>query len=124
MEKNTVCIGLEEYKELVINEFQWKQAESTTIPHLEKRMDYLESIICRLKEELVIAFIDEWKVKNAPINRLLEKSDYYFPIFKSHMLKLKSLDIDENLIMNLITKVKQQYEIEQKNAMEEQDGNE
>ena len=123
MEKNTVCIGLEEYKELVINEFRWKQAESTTIPHLEKRIGNFEHIVYKLKEELVISYIDNWRIEQAPINRLLDKSDYYFPISKELMNELKLLDINEEFIMNVITKVKQMCEGKKNNAMEEQDGN-
>ena len=119
MEKNIVIIDLEKYDELVNEkkyfEKEYKKYKEIVVPTYEKTLAFAQETNEILTKQLVINSLDDYRMENYPLEKLIDGASWNFAIKEEKYKALINLGIKDEYIIQVIEEVK---------GKEKEDGNE
>lgn len=124
MEKNTVILDIEKYNEMLIEKMRLNkciQSEINRADLLAKQLNEESERNLALETELIKKCISNFAIRNHLLEELVNEKSWKFAIESEDMIYLKSLEIDIDLIKEVITDVKNEYEATKETEVTEND---
>ena len=114
MEKNTVCMDLVNYTNLVIDHRELvkelEELKTRIIPNLRDKLEESDKEVAMLQVELIKKYISDYRIKNYSYEQVADIDGWYFAIDKKDYEYLYQLGIETDLIIRTIKLVKKEFD--------------
>ena len=114
MEKNTVCMDLVNYTNLVIDHRELvkelEELKTRIIPNLRDELEESDKEVAMLQVELIKKNISNYKIENYSLEQVTNVDGWHFAINKNDYDYLYQLGIGTELMLRIIKLVKNEFD--------------
>lgn len=114
MEKNTVCMDLDAYTNLVIEhkklQKELEEFRTRLLPDLHDELKETNEEVMMLRVELIKANINNYRIENYSLEQVTNVDGWHFAIDKNKYDYLYQLGIGTELMLRIIKLVKNEFD--------------